>query len=86
MHELATIEDGGSQPHLVLVQAEEVIVVRCPMCRGLRSVAQRHVTRNGKVCKDCRSGKVIERSQFHNYWTKRFSMEEIDEMANAIWG
>jgi hypothetical protein len=56
------------------------------MCKGLRSVAARHVTRNGKVCKDCRSGKVISRSQFHNYWTVRYSLEEIQEMARAIWG
>jgi len=25
-------------------------------------------------------------SQYHNYWLKRFTMEEIEAMAKAIWG
>jgi hypothetical protein len=56
------------------------------MCKGLRSIHPRHVNRNGKVCKDCRSGRVITRTQFHRYWTSRFSLDEINEMAKAIWG
>jgi hypothetical protein len=86
VHELAEVETDGPGPHLLLVQsAEEVETVRCPTCKGLRSVAKRHVTRNGKVCLDCRNGKVIPKSQFHNYWLARFSMEEIEEMARQIW-
>jgi hypothetical protein len=74
---------------VVLVQGkkqDELILVRCPVCKGLRGVAQRHSTRNGKTCVDCRSGKVVKKSQFYNYWTVRFTMEEIEEMAKACWG
>ena len=56
------------------------------MCKGLRAAHLKHVQRDGKVCKDCRSGNVVTRTQFHNYWTSRFTQEEIDELANAIWG
>jgi hypothetical protein len=49
-------------------------------------VAQRHVSRNGKMCIDCRNGNVVKKSQFHNYWTARFTMDEIEDMARAIWG
>ena len=89
MHELAQESLDLGQPHLELVQekaADQVIVVRCPSCKGLRSVAARHVTRNGKICRDCTRGHVIPRTQFHNYWTARFSMEEIRDMGRAIWG
>ena len=88
VHELAEIETDGSGPNLEFVQGktDEVVVVRCPTCKGLRGVSARHVLRNGKKCADCKRGKVIKKSQFHNYWTARFSMEELEEMANAIWG
>lgn len=59
-------------------------MVRCPSCKGLRGVARRHVTRAG-LCKDCRMGNVVPRSQFHNYWLERFSREECSEMGKAIW-
>ena len=66
--------------------AESVEVVRCPTCKGLRGVAARHLTRQDRICPDCRRGKVILRSQYHNYWLKRFTQEEIEEMGRAIWG
>ena len=37
------------------------------------------------MCADCRAGNVVYRNQFHNYWLARFTMEEINEMARAIW-
>ena len=88
MHELAEIETDGSGPDVEFVQGktDEVVVVRCPSCKGLRGISARHVSRNGKLCTDCKGGKVIKKSQFHNYWTARFSTEEIQEMASAIWG
>ena len=89
MHELAAGAADGPGADVVFLQERKVdalIMVRCPMCQGLRPVPRRHVTRNGEVCKDCRSGRVITRTQFHNYWTKRFSTDEIEEMAKAIWG
>ena len=86
VHELAAVETDGPGQNLEFVQAEEVVTVRCPSCKGLRGVNARHALRNGKICADCKRGNVVKKSQFHNYWTARFSMEEIDEMARAIWG
>ena len=87
VHELAAVPAGTPEPDLELVQDQaEVAVVRCPMCKGLRSAHLKHIHRHGKVCKDCRSGRVIHRTQFHNYWTSRFTQDEIDELARSIWG
>ena len=49
-------------------------------------MAARHVSRMGKTCLDCRKGRVVKRTQFHNYWLQRYTMEEIEDMAKAIWG
>lgn len=49
-------------------------------------MSRRHFLRSNGLCKDCRAGQIVERSQYHNYWLKRFTAEEIDEMAGAIWG
>lgn len=66
--------------------AEEIVMVRCPSCKGLRGMAGRHVERYGVgVCRECRRGNVVPRSHYHNYWTERFSMDEIREMAAALW-
>jgi hypothetical protein len=35
---------------------------------------------------DCRKGHVIYREEFYDFWLLKFSMEEITEMANALWG
>lgn len=66
--------------------AEEVKVVRCPSCGGLRGISARHIERYNRVCPDCRRGEVVTRTRYHNFWLKRFTREEIDEMARAIWG
>ena len=75
-----------SGAHLVLLQAPQITTVRCPSCKGLRAVATRHVTRGRKICEDCMKGNVVNRTQFHNYWLSRYTMDEIHEMARAIWG
>ena len=67
-------------------KVDEVVLVRCPSCKGLRGVHRRHAQRNGNTCVDCRNGNAVPKSQFHNYWTSRFTMEEIHDMARAIWG
>ena len=59
--------------------------MRCPSCGGLRVVTERRLYPH-IPCVDCRRGKVVPRSQFHNYWLERFTREEIQEMALAIWG
>jgi hypothetical protein len=64
-----------------------VTFIRCPVCKGLRGVQQRHAERSANVaCQDCRRGNVVLRSRFHNYWLQRFTRDEIHEMAGAIWG
>ena len=38
------------------------------------------------LCTDCRKGKVVFRTKYHRYWTERFTMDEIHDLARAIWG
>jgi hypothetical protein len=61
-------------------------MVRCPSCNGLRPVSQRIVLRVRRTCLDCRKGNVVYREDFYDFWTQNFSMQEIEEMAKAIWG
>ena len=89
VHELAALPDerSGEDPELLPgASSSQIKVIRCPVCKGLRGVFRRHATRLAKTCDDCKRGKVIYRSQYHNYWTKRFTHEEIMELAGAIWG
>ena len=86
MHELAPKPLSSSRPDLELLQAEGVETVRCPVCNGLRGIQKRHLNRSSKICPDCRKGHVVTRTQFHNYWLERYSIEEIQEMGRAIWG
>ena len=87
VHELAEVSASSTVPHLELVQGEEAVVtVRCPECKGLRSIDRRHLTRQSATCKECLAGKVVQRTKFHNYWLQRFTMAEIRQMAQAIWG
>jgi len=86
VHELAAVETDSAGTHLVLFQAPQITTVRCPSCKGLRAVATRHVTRGRQICEDCIKGNVVRRTQFHNYWLQRYTMDEIHEMARAIWG
>lgn len=65
--------------------AESVEVVRCPSCGGLRGIAARHLHRHSVVCSDCRRGHVVTVTHYHLFWLERFTREEIEEMATAIW-
>lgn len=89
MHELAEIQADRAGAHLELLQKPQPLTtVRCPSCGGLRAVTQlRNASRDGR-CRDCRrkNGKVIPISRYYGFWTERFTMEEIREMARAIWG
>ena len=60
-------------------------MVRCPSCDGLRAISTRIVRRSKRVCLDCRGGNVVYREDFYDFWTQSFSMQEIQEMARAIW-
>ena len=71
---------------MAVAAAEEVVAVRCPCCRGLRSVSARHATRNGDICLDCKHGRFMRREAFYAFWTEKFSPDEIREMGAAIWG
>ena len=64
---------------------EHPSTVRCPSCGGLRSIAYRNRDTLAE-CQSCRKGNIVRLSQYHNYWLKRFSKEEIEQMAKAIWG
>ena len=86
MPELATFaaENVESPPRQTLT--EELVMVRCPDCQGLRGISIRHARPEPSPCMDCRRGKVVPRWTFCTYWTDRFTMEEIMDMAKAIWG
>ena len=87
VHELATPKAGGPRQNLELVQEskEPLETIRCPSCGGLRSVAYRN-RKTAALCTDCRKGKVVFRTKYHRYWTERFTMDEIHDLARAIWG
>lgn len=86
VHELATAQTGGPRTHLELLQDQgAVVTVRCPSCKGLRSVVNKN--RNPmRLCPECRKGNVVPRTRFHNFWLERYSLEEIRELGRAIWG
>jgi hypothetical protein len=63
---------------------EEVAVVRCPSCQGLRSISFRNRD-SGALCKDCRRGEVVTVEDFHSYWLERFMLEEIWRIGKEIW-
>jgi len=59
--------------------------VRCPTCDGLRSVDVRN--KNTKhSCRDCRSGRIVTREHFFGFWLEHFTHEEIEQMAQALFG
>lgn len=87
VHELAPLPAGIPGADLFLVQdPQEVILVRCPCCQGLRSVSARHASRYQGPCRACARGDVVPRSSFCSFWSERFSADEISTMAQAIWG
>jgi phage FluMu protein Com len=89
VHELAAPQTVRPRADLELVQAPEVApphTIRCWQCNGLWTVARADRRYRKTLCPECRSGNVVLRTQFHNYWLTRFSMDEIAEMGRAIWG
>ena len=86
VHELAALQTDRPREDVELVQAakEPLGVIRCPSCKGLRSIAYRN-RETSALCPECRRGDVVVRTQFHNYWLERFTLQEIREMARAIW-
>lgn len=65
-------------------RVENVHLIRCPTCDGLRGVHARHLPRQKPVCGDCRNGHVIRREHFYAFWLEQFTPDEIREMADAI--
>jgi phage FluMu protein Com len=84
VHELAARPSERSRSHLEFFQTAEVTTIRCPCCNGLRTAARDRRTKS--MCPECRKGNIVPRTQFHNYWLTRFSLDEIIEMGRAIWG
>ena len=85
--ELAARPANGSGPNLVELQerkVEDVLLVRCPTCNGLRGVNRRHVTRHNGTCGECRAGRVVTRERFYDFWLEQFTPDEIKEMGQAI--
>ena len=39
-----------------------------------------------RTCIDCRKGRVVHREDFYDFWTERFTLEEIRDLGRAIWG
>lgn len=87
MHELAQVEVDPTGPDVEFFQEHKTALslTRCPSCDGLRGITNRN-RETAALCKDCRSGKVIPRSAFFGFWLEIFTDEEIEEMADAIWG
>lgn len=91
MHELATIENDPASTDVEFLQQQkaldEIVMVRCPSCGGLRGIHLRNTRRHysGK-CFDCKRGRVIRREEFYDFWMQRFTAQEIQIMGKAIWG
>jgi len=66
-------------------EPKEIALVRCPSCQGLRALSNRN-RKSEALCADCRKGNVVPRWTFCTFWVERFTEEEIEEMARAIWG
>ena len=87
VHELVVLPLDGPSANLEQLQSPEepLATVRCPCCKGLRSISHRN--RNSPaLCPECRKGNVVPRTRYHNYWLERFSLDEIRELGRQIWG
>jgi hypothetical protein len=65
---------------------DQITMIRCPSCGGLRGIHLRHSRSFSGKCYDCRRGRVIRREEFYDFWIKRFTPQEIQDMARAMWG
>lgn len=68
------------------------VTIRCTECGDLEQINDRSYRRKMQegrphICRLCRQIRSVQPSQSdRNYWTTRFSQQEIVEMASAIWG
>jgi phage FluMu protein Com len=89
VHELVAPPPVRPRADLELVPqraaVETPITLRCLQCNGLWTVARERSNKR-TLCPECRRGNVIPKTQFHNYWLTRFTLDEITEMGRAIWG
>lgn len=65
-------------------------LIRCPSCEGLRTISVRWMSGAGFLCKECSraiktGGEIVHRKDFCAFWSERFTTEEIQMMAEAIW-
>lgn len=73
-------------------RASRVVTVRCDLCGGPQEITDRQYRRRQQEgrpyhCSLCRRTTVHPPNQTHkNFWLNRFSQDEINEMARAIWG
>lgn len=77
---MVAVAEGRTQ-----AEPEEVAVVRCPSCLGLRTISYRNRATDA-LCLDCRRGEVVSRVTYWDWWLERFSAAECAAMARAIWG
>lgn len=69
-----------------------LVDVRCTQCGDVERISERwHRTKlvQGAPhrCRLCRSVRVRKPGPAHyNYWLERYTIEEIQELARAIWG
>ena len=66
-------------------EREELAVVSCPSCSGLRTISYRNRDTDAR-CLDCRRGEIVRRETYWDWWLERFSAAECAAMARAIWG
>ena len=89
MHELAALTDELPSENVEFLQEPEalteIVLVRCPSCQGLRGISSRN-RKTSALCHDCRKGRVVPRWTFCTFWVERFTEEEIEEMAKALFG
>ena len=68
------------------------VVVRCTRCGDIETISDRQLRRKQRtgrphLCSLCKEIRVKPPTEQHfNYWLNRYTIEEIKEMAQAIWG
>lgn len=66
-------------------KVSRAVVVRCPRCGTPRAISERQA-RRGSVCRTCFFGKSEDTTRYRQFWTARFSANEIALMGAAIFG
>ena len=78
------VESDAATDFEFLAPEKEVVLVRCPVCDGLREISARRA-RLARPCRECRSGNIVRRQDFYFFWMRVFTPEEIEEIGRAIW-